>query len=148
MNFIFGENNDYHQIANRYLEFNITVRKKDTTKFHEDDPIRLLKNPFAFCFKQARLSTTFGGDIEHNKFCGQVSTIIRVTSNKDSDLFSQFDNINENGIPLVERLNILPPHFLDTPLQKMLINNHTDANKDKKKGILNLEDNFGFSKNF
>ena len=25
--FIFGENNNYHQIGNGYLEFNITVRK-------------------------------------------------------------------------------------------------------------------------
>ena len=25
--FIFGENNNYHQIGNAYLEFNITVRK-------------------------------------------------------------------------------------------------------------------------
>ena len=25
---IFGENNNYHQIGNAYLEFNITVRKK------------------------------------------------------------------------------------------------------------------------
>ena len=49
--FIFGENNNYHQIGNAYLEFNIIVRKNDTTNFHNDDPIRLVNNAFAFCFK-------------------------------------------------------------------------------------------------
>ena len=38
--FIIGENTNYHQIGNGYLEFNIKVRKNDTTNFHEDDPIR------------------------------------------------------------------------------------------------------------
>ena len=41
--FMFGENNNYHQIGNGYLEFNITVRKNDTTNFHIEDPIRLVK---------------------------------------------------------------------------------------------------------
>ena len=31
--FIFGENNNYHQIGIGYLEFNITVRKKKTLQF-------------------------------------------------------------------------------------------------------------------
>ena len=92
--FIFGENNNYHQIQNGYLEFNITVRKNDTTNFHIEDPIRLLNNGYAFFFKEARLSTTIGSYIEHNKFCGQISTIMKVISNKDDDLLSQFGNIN------------------------------------------------------
>ena len=99
---IFGEKNIYHQIGNGYLEFDKTVRKNDTTNFHNDDPIRLENNGFAFCFKEARLSS----DIEHNKFCGQVSTIMKAISNKDGDLLSQFDNINENDIPLLESLLI------------------------------------------
>ena len=74
--FIFGENNNYHQISNVYLEFNITVRKNDTTNFQIVDPIRLVNNAFAFCFKEARLTTSIGGDIEINKFCGQISTIM------------------------------------------------------------------------
>ena len=74
--FIFGENNNYHQIGNAYLEFNITVRKKETTNFHNDDSVRLVNNGFAFCFKEARLSTSLGSDIEINKFCGQISTIM------------------------------------------------------------------------
>ena len=146
--FIFGENNNYHQIGNAYLEFNITVRKNDTTNFHNDDPIRLVNNGFPYCFKEARLSTSVGGDIEINKFCGQVSTIMRAISNKDGDLLSQFDNINENDIPVLNRLADLPVQIRDTPHQKMLINNHTDANKGKIKGYLYLEDIFGFCKTF
>ena len=146
--FIFGENNNYHQIGNAYLEFNITVRKNDDTNFHFDDPVRLVNNGFAFCFKEGRLSTTIGSDIEINKFCGHVSTIMRAISTKDGDLLSQFDNINENDIPVLERLADLPPQIRDSPDQKMLINNHTDANKGKIKGYLYLEDIFGFCKTF
>ena len=83
------------------MEFNITVLKNDGTKFHRDDPIRLVNNGYAFCFKESRLSITIGSDIEQNKFCRQVSTIMKVISNKDDDLLSQFGNINENEIPLL-----------------------------------------------
>ena len=146
--FIFGENNNYHQIGNAYLEFNKTVRKNDTTNFHNEDPVRLVNNAFAFCFKEARLSTSLGSDIEINKFCGQVSTIMRAISNKDGALLSQFDNINENDIPVLNRLADLPVQIRDTPHQKMFINNHTDANKGKIKGYLYLEDICGFCKTF
>ena len=146
--FIFGENNNYHQIGNAYLEFNFTVRKNDTTNFHKDDPIRLVNNGFAFCFKEARLSKSLGSDVEINKFCGQISTIMRVISKKDGDFLSQFDNINENDVPVLKRLADLPVQIRDTPHQKMLINNHTDANKGKIKGYLSLEDVFGFCKTF
>ena len=146
--FIFGENNNYHQIGNAYLEFNITVRKNDTTNFHNDDPVRLVNNGFAYCFKEARLTTSIGGDIEINNFCGQVSTIMRPISNEDGDLLSQFDNINENDIPVLNRITDLPIQIRDTPHQKMLINNHIDANRGKIKGCLCLEDIFGFCKTF
>ena len=134
--FIFGENNNYHQLGKGYLEFDITLTKNDTTNFHEDDPIHLVNNPFAFRFKQAHLSTTMGGDIEHNNFCGQVSTIMRVLSNKDADLLSQFD-INENDIPLLEILINLQPHILDTPHQKVLIKTILLRIKAKQKEVLN-----------
>ena len=94
--FIFGENNNYHEIGNGYLEFELTLRKNDTNNFHREDPIRLVNNAFAFCFKEAPLSTTLGSDIETKKFCGQVSTIKKGISNKDDDLLSQFGNINKN----------------------------------------------------
>ena len=79
--FVFGENNTYHQIGNSYLEFNTTVRKNDTPNFHNDDPIHLVDNAFAFCFEEARFTTSIGGENEFNKFCGQVSTIMRAISN-------------------------------------------------------------------
>ena len=129
--FIFGENNNYHQIGNAYLDINITVRKSDDTNFHYDDPARLVNNGYAFCFKEEHLGTTIGSDIEIINFCGQVTTIMRAISNKDGDLLSQFDNINENDIPILERLADLPVQIRDTAHQKMLINNHTDANKGK-----------------
>ena len=102
--FIFAENKNYHQIGNAYLEFDITVRKNDGTNFHYDDPIRLVNIDFAFCFEEARLSTTLGTELGHNKFCDQVSTIMTVISNKDGDIFPQFDNISENDIPVFEQL--------------------------------------------
>ena len=67
---------------------------------------------------------------------------MKMISNKDGDLLSQFDNIKENKIPFLERLLKLPPQIRDTPHQKMLINNHTDANKGKTKRYLHLEDIF------
>ena len=85
------------------MEFDITLRKNDTTGFHEDDPIRLINIAFAFCFKEARLSTTIGSDIEQKKLCGQVSTIMKVISKKDDDLLSKVDKINENDIFLLKR---------------------------------------------
>ena len=72
---------------------------------------------------------------------------MRAISNKDGDLLSQFDN-NENDIPVLNRLADLPVQNRDTPHQKMLINNHTDANKGKNIGYLYLEDIFGFCKTF
>ena len=146
--FIFYENNNYHQTGNAFLEFSFTVRKNDDTNFHNDDPVRLVNNGFAFCLKEARLSITIGGDIEINKFCGQVSTIMRAISIKDGNSLSQFDNNIENDIPVLEMLANLPPEIRDTPHQKMLINNHTDANKGKIKGCLYLEDIFGFCRSF
>ena len=146
--FIFGENNNYHQIGNGYLEFIFTARKNDDTNFHENDPIRLVKNAFAFRSKEDPLSTSIGGDIEINNFCGPISTVIRAISNTDVDLLPQFDNINENDITVLERLADLPTQIQSTPHQKMLINNLTNANKGKIKGYLFLEDIFGFCKTF
>ena len=70
--FFFSENNNYHQIGNGYSEFDITVQKIILQIFitSNENPIRLINNGFAFCFKEARLSTSIGSDIEHNKFWG------------------------------------------------------------------------------
>ena len=115
---IFGESNNYYQTGNGHLEFNTTVVKNDTTNFQYDDPLKLLNKRYSYCSKEARLSTTLGSDIEHNKLCGQVTTIMRVISNRDGDLLSQFDNTNGNDIPVLERLQDLPPQNLSRPHQK------------------------------
>ena len=91
---------------------------------------------------------TIGSDIEKYIYCGQVSVIMRAISNKDGDLLSQFDKINGNDITILEQLANIPVQIRDTPHQKMLINNHTDANKGNSKRYLYLEDIFGFCKTF
>ena len=58
---------------------------------------------------------------------------MKVISNKNDDLLSQFGNINENDKLLLERLPNLPPQIRSTPHQKMLIDNHTDARRNKIK---------------
>ena len=118
------------------MEFDITIRRNDNTIFPYDDPIELVKNGYAYCFKEARLNTTIVIDIEHNKFCGEVSTFMRVETNKDGDLSSQFDNNNDIDNPIFERLADLQRHIQDTPQQKKLINNHIDANKGEIKGYI------------
>ena len=111
-------------MGNAYLEFDITGRKNDTTNFHYDDPIQSVTNAFAFRLKEARLTTTLGSDFEHNKNCGQVSTIKKVISNKDGDLLSQFDDNNENDIAILQRMAILPLQIRVTRQQKLLKNNN------------------------
>ena len=64
--FIFGENNNYHQVGNSYLQYDITVRKGDNTDFVDGDEIILVNNAFAYCFKNATISTTSGSEIEIN----------------------------------------------------------------------------------
>ena len=100
--FIFGENNNYHQIGNAYLEFDITITKiaapPNKPILIDADQLRLINNAFAYCFTQATLSTTGGMDLEDNKYVGQVSTIMRLLTSKDSDLSSYFDKGGESVI--------------------------------------------------
>ena len=141
--FFFGENNNYHQVGNSYLEFDITIRREDDANFGNGSRIRLTNNAFAYCFKEARLGITSGSDLDHNKYVGQVSTIMRVLFCKVGDLLPQFDNINEgNGDADID----------STSLKKMLIDNHNvtgqEVNKGKIKGHLALENIFVFCKSF
>ena len=138
--FVFGENNNFHQIGNAYLEFDITVRNPAAV-FADDAAIRLTNNAFAYVFQEARLSTSTT-DLEHNKYVGQISTIMRVVSSRDGDLLSQYDNINEE-IGADEAAT--SDNVQSTSLNKMLITNHEqDANRGKIKGQLPLEHIFGF----
>ena len=134
--FIFGENNNYHQIGNSYLEFDITERN-DGGNFTDASVIRLVNNAYAYCFREASISTTGGMEIEHNKYVGQVSTIMRLLTSRDSDLSSYFD---KNGESVLNN---------DNSLKQISMNNHAqEANKGKIKGHLALEHIFGFCKTF
>ena len=91
---------------------------------------------FANTFKQAKLATTGGADIEESKFAGTVSTVIRVLTSNDGDLLSHFDKITENKIK-------------NSSLNQMLVNNHnTSANKGKTSGQLSSEHISAFYKRF
>ena len=123
--FIFGENNIYHQVGNSYLEYDITVRREDNANFTHNSPIRLTNNAFAYCFKEARLGVTSNSDLEHNKYVGQVSTIMQVLTSKDGYLLSQFDNINEGN----ENAG-----FNSTSWKKLVIDNHNIVGQEVNKG--------------
>ena len=97
--FIFGENNNYHQIDDAYLQNELTIEKDVAVAANrvlvDGDAIRLVNNDFAYWFKEARLTTTGGSDVEHINFCGRISTITRAVTSKDGDLLSHFDEIDE-----------------------------------------------------
>ena len=123
--FIIGENNNYHQIGKAYLQNELKIEKDVAVAANRalinGDAIRLVKNAFAYCFKEARLSTTGGSDIEHNKYVGEVSTILRALTSKDGDLLAHFDKIDESESEIE-----------NTSLHHDLINNHdVDANNEK-----------------
>ena len=80
--FYFGENLIYIQIGNSLLEIDIEVRKADGTIFTNADEIRLVNNGLAYIFKKARLSTSAGTEIKHNKHLGPVSKIMRLLTRR------------------------------------------------------------------
>ena len=132
--FVFGKNNNYRQSGNFYLEFDKTVLKT-AGNFTDASNIGLMNFALAYCFNEARLSTTGGSDLEHIEYLGQVSTIMRSLTSKDNDLSSCFD---KNGERALDNNNVL---------KRILFNNHaTDANKGRIRGELALEHIFGFCK--
>ena len=132
---IFGENNNYHQTGNAYLEVDITVR--DTADaFTIASKKRLTNNGLVFCFKEARLATTGRFDLEHIKYVGQVSTIMRLLTSKDSDLSSFFAKSGESAL----NDNDL--------LKRLLISSHIRADKGKYTGKLEWEHVFRLCKTF
>ena len=133
--FIWGENNNYHQNGNAYLQYDMTVRRDNNADFIDADIIRLVNNVFAYCFREATLSLTGGSEIEQIKYVGPISTLMRVLTSKDGDLMSYIDKIDETQID-------------NTSLKQILINNHVAANKGKIVGQLPLKNNFGFCKTF
>ena len=139
--FYFGENHYFFQVGNGYLDFDIKKRRDYGNAFiivaPGNDIIRLVINAFAYTIHGARISTSRGVEIEQNKYVGPMSTIMRLVTQKDGDLSTYFDIINEseNGIN-------------DSSLKQILINNHTEANRGLIRGHLPLEYIFGFARSF
>ena len=136
--FYFGENLNYIQIGNSYLEIDLEVARDDGNNFADADEIRLVNNVLAYVFQEGRISTSAGTEIEHNKNLGNVSTIMRLLTQKDGDLSSYFDKIDERVAEIG-----------DSSLKKLLIDSHTNEdNKGKIRANLPLEYIFGFCKTF
>ena len=112
------------------------VVRKSAGNFFDASHIRLINKSFAYCLKEGNLSTTGGSHLEHNKYVGQISTVMRFLTSQDSDLFAYFDKSREN--PLKDN-NVLKP---------ILNNNHAPANKGKIRGQLAFEHVFRFCRRF
>ena len=92
--FIFTEDENYHQIGNLDLQYDITVAKValpavDSGRpsphypdFFDGNEIRLMITTFANTFEQGRIATTGGADIEEKELIGKISTIRRVLTLK------------------------------------------------------------------
>ena len=91
----------YRQNGNFHLEFDITVQNP-AGKFDNNSEIRLVNNGFAYCFKEASVALTGGGEIEYVKNVGQVSTIMRSLTSKDGDLLSHFKDFNAMEIQMLQ----------------------------------------------
>ena len=136
--FYFGENLNYIQIGNTYLEIDIEVRKAERTNFSNADQIKLVNDGLAFIFQEGRLSTSAGTEIEHNRNLGNVSTIMRLLTQKDGDLSSYFDKTDETEAGIT-----------NSTIKHMLIDSHTkEDNKGKTRANFPLESLFGFCKTF
>ena len=98
----------------------------------------MFKNGLAYIFQEGRLSTAAGTEIEHKKNLGNVSTTMRLLTQKVGDLSSYFDKFDETegGIN-------------NSTLKHLLIDSHTnDDNKGTIRANIPLECIFGFCKTF
>ena len=127
----FGDNINYIQIGNSYLETEIIVKKADRTNFTDADENRLVYNAFAYVFQDARISAWNGTQIEQNKNVGPISTITRWLTHEDGDLSTYLDKIDETRAGIV---NISLKHFL-------IINHELNSNTGEIKGHAPLEHN-------
>ena len=140
--FYFGENHTFIQVGKGYLELDIRIRKADGDPFNiglapAGDTIRLVKNAFAYTIHVARISSSAGFENEQNKYVGPISSIMRLVTQKDGDLSTYFDIIDESE----DEIN-------NSSLKKILIDNHTEANRGLIRGHLPLEYKFGFARSF
>ena len=139
--FYSGENHYFIQVGNGYLEFDIRVRRADGYPFTFVAPgnniIRLVNNAFAYTIHDARKSSSSGVEIEQNKFVGPISTVMILVMEKNGDLSTYFDIIDESE----DGIN-------NSSLKQILFNKNTEANRGLIRGHLPLDNNFGFCRSF
>ena len=111
--FIFRDENNYHQIGNANIQYIIAVGKADKT-----DRIRLVNSVFAKTFKQATMATSGGSEIGINRFVATTFTTLRVLLSMDVDLMLYFEKICEKEAGIGNSL-----------LKQMLVNNHDKVRK-------------------
>ena len=124
------------QVGNGFVEFDKRIRRKDGGPFTiapRLDTIRLVNNAFAYTIHDARISKSARVEIEQNKYVGAISIIMRLVTPKDGYLTSYFDIIDE----CEDEIN-------NSSLKKILIDNHTEANRGPIRGHLLLEYIIGF----
>ena len=117
---------------NSYLEFDIRVRRANGNPFNfglapAGEKIRLVNNVFAYTIHDAKISTIAGVEIGQNKYVGAISKIMKLVTQKDGDLSTYFDTIDESE----DEIN-------NSSLKKLLIDNHADANRGLIRGRLPL----------
>ena len=142
VHFLLAENSKSHQIGNAYLQNEMTIKKvvvvAASRVLVNGNAIRLVNKAFAHCFKGIRISTTGSSYIQHNKFVGQISFVMRVLKHNDGDLLSHCDEIDESEAEIE-----------NTSLHHHLINNHDiAANKKNSKVISPLDIFLDFVKDF
>ena len=99
--------------------------------------MRLVNNAFAYTIHDARISSSAAVEIKQKKYVGPISTIMRWVTQKDGDLSTFFDIIDESE----DEIN-------SWSLKKILFDNHTEANRGVIRGHLPLECIFGFARSF
>ena len=68
---IFGGNHKYHQIGTASIQYEMTVERDvgiANRVLLDGDVLRLVITARVYCFKEARLSTTGGSNIENKKY--------------------------------------------------------------------------------
>ena len=72
----FGQNLQFLQVGNSYLELDIEIKKADNTSFAIADESRLVNNGLTFVFQEVQISTSYGSETAQNEYLGPVSTIM------------------------------------------------------------------------
>ena len=113
-------------MGNGYLKFDIKIRKADNTNFivaddNTNEIIGSVNKVFAYTLNDARISTSCGVEMEQNNYLGPISTIMRLVTQKDGDISTYFDRIDENETGINS-----------SSLQQLLINNHIEDNQMMK----------------